>query len=462
MATTLDTNQLKEIKLGGATLTKQLTEACLKIGLSASNSKVTEFSATFQDDMNQTLFTGDRLRPGTTLSYGAWTCTLFQMDTGENAAGPTLSVKGRSSGVVKLEGQTGAKSWGNIDVATWVKQQAAAAGLKTIVQPGLGKASIVREKPDGDKKQSTWDVITQLAKQVGAWVFEYSNTLVFARPSWLKTRPGRRIFPFTISSWNNVTDSLAEVPGYKWDANAAADSKETLTVMLASADADSARPGDQVTISGARAGRRAGSWVVVEVAFTFDRSAPIKLTCRRAIDPEKQPPKPPPVVKKATGKKTTAGKNSGVRKPAPNTASKVTGSSGANSAAARALQSFAARYNGARLDYDGGYGAQCVDLAKAWNQSVVGGPVIRGNGKDWYRNCAASGAYISIPASGRARLGDIVTFGSSYGGGYGHVGVVVQDNGATIKTFDQLNGRTGYHTFNRRGIVGFSRPKKWA
>ncbi|WP_180967310.1 CHAP domain-containing protein [Zhihengliuella halotolerans] len=457
---TLDGNKLRQVKVSGQTLSKQLTAACLSVKLSAASDQVTEMSLTFQDSLSQRLLTGGRLRSGTSVSYGTWSCRIFSVSTGVNSAGPTLTATAVSSGVHKLRGYKGSKSWGTWDVSKWIKMQARTAGLSHIIQPKLGKREIVRVKPEGGKSESTWDVMTALAKELGCWIFEYSNTLVFARPSWLRLRPGRRHLPVIISGWDNLSDGLVEVPRYTVDSTAK--NKETLQLELISKDADSVRPGDSVRVTGRAAGPREGHWIVTDVDFPFVRDKPVGVKCVRPVDPEKQPPKPAPKSKKTTGKKTKKGSRSGSRAKASNTSKKVTGSGSASPAALAALRTFSARYNGARLDWDGGYGAQCVDLAKAWNESVVRGPVIRGNGKDWYRNAGRSGAYISIPASGRACTGDLVCWGSSWGSGYGHVGIVVEDRGSDLRTFDQLSGKTGFHTLSKRGLIGYSRPKKWA
>lgn len=444
MATTLDSNRLKAVKVSGKTLTKQLTAACTSASLSASISQVTQLSLTFQDSNDLTLFRGGKLREGTTVSYGAWTTRVGPVKVDPGPAGPTLAIQALSLGVSRLRKQTGSKSWGSRNVSSWVKEQAKAVGFKHIVQPDLGKRTIVREKPEGKNKESTWDVMNALAKELGLWLFEYGNTLVFARPSWLVNRVGRRNVSLSWTDWDTYSSAMTGMPTYSADPTK--DLRESLVVRLVSVDADAVRPGDTITLSGNVGGMK-GTWIISAVNFPMARTAPVEVTCQRAIDPEKVPPKPP-AKKKATGKKKTGKAKAG--------ASTVSAS------ASRSIDAFARKYNGARLDWDGGYGAQCVDLAKAYNETVVGGPKIRGNGKEWVNNCVASGAYTKISARGKARKGDIVAWGPSWGGGYGHVGVVIEDRGSTLYTFDQLSGRTGYHTLSKRGLLGYARPKKWS
>jgi len=454
MSSTLDGNRLKQVKVSGKTLSKQLTDACIAAGLSASVSEVTELKLTFQDSNSLTLLRGGKLGPGRTISYGSWSTTVARVSSKGGKGGPELQVSALSRGVVKLRKATGGKNWGKRDVASWVKGQAKWAGFKSwVVEPGLGKRTIVREKPDGDRRQSSWDVISDLAKELGVWVFEYGNTLVFARPSWLVKRPKQTVLSLSWTDWDTYSGALAGMPEYSRDDDA--DLEESLRIKLISKDADSAKPGQTVRFSGSGAGPMGGTWIVASVSFPMSNTDAVSVTCQRPINPEKQ-------VKKKAKKKTTSKKATGKRKTTGTKSKSKTSKISANASAKSALDSFARRYNGSHLDWDGGYGAQCVDLAKAWNESVVRGPVVRGNGKEWVRNCVASGAYTRISASSTARLGDIVAWDGSWGRGYGHVGVVVEDLGSKLRTFDQLNGTTGYHTLSKRGLLGYARPKKWS
>lgn len=459
MSATLDGKRLKAIKVSGKTLSRQLTDACTSASLSASVSQVTELRLTFQDSNNLTLLGGGKLSSGKTISYASWSTRITKVTVRGDKGGPVMEVSALSRGVVKLRQATGGKNWGSRDVSSWIKAQAKWAGFKSaIVQPGLGKRTIVREKPDGDRRQSSWDVISDLAKELGVWVFEYGNTLVFARPTWLAKRPGQKVITLSWTDWDTYSDAMVGLPEYSQDDDR--EIEEQLKFQLVSKDADATKPGQVVRFSGSGAGPMRGTWIVISVSYPMTTTAPVTVTCQRPINPEKQVKKKPKKAKakKSTSKKSTGKKRTTGTKPK----SKTRSSSTANSSARSALESFARRYNGSHLDWDGGYGAQCVDLAKAWNESVVRGPAIRGNGKDWVNNCVASGAYKRISPSGTARLGDIVAWNGSWGRGYGHVGVVVEDLGSQLRTFDQLNGTTGYHTLSKRGLLGYARPKKWS
>lgn len=455
MSSTLDGNRLKSVKVSGKSLSKQLTEACISANLSASISQVTELKLSFQDSRTSTLFRGGRLSNGKTISYGSWSTTVAKISVSGGSGGPEMRVSALSRGVTKLRKATGSKNWGKRDVASWVKGQAKWAGFKHwIVQPGLGKRTIVRAKPDGDKRESSWDVLSDLAKELGVWLFEYGNTLVFAKPTWLVKRPNQTIISLSWSDWDTYSGALAGMPEYEDDADS--DLEESLKFQLVSKDADSAKPGQTVRIGGSGVGPMRGTWIITSVSFPMTRGEAVNVTCQRPINPEKQ------VKKKKAKKKTTSKKSTGRKKTGGTKSKSSTRGSKANSGASSALNTFARKYNGSHLDWDGGYGAQCVDLAKAWNESAVRGPVVRGNGKDWVANCVRSGAYTRISAGSTARLGDIVCWDGSWGRGYGHVGVVVEDLGSHLRTFDQLNGTTGYHTLSKRGLIGYARPKKWS
>lgn len=80
---------------------------------------------------------------------------------------------------------------------------------------------------------------------------------------------------------------------------------------------------------------------------------------------------------------------------------------------------------GQAIDYDGAYGAQCVDLILAY-YNYLGVPTSSGNGKDY--------AWNTLPANwtrvqgGTPQRGDILVYsGSSDNGGYGHVAIYESD-----------------------------------
>lgn len=146
------------------------------------------------------------------------------------------------------------------------------------------------------------------------------------------------------------------------------------------------------------------------------------------------------------------------------------------------LQQFIQKYQNTRLDLDGfpkGSEYQCWDLAQAWFNEL---------GLDYWLICKWSGGVKDIwehrfelfdenewEFEQNERLtvpypGDIVVWNGTMGGGYGHIGIVVNATVSTLNVLEQnagqgdgdgLNGDqcriTKYSNWN--GIYGFIRPK---
>ena len=106
------------------------------------------------------------------------------------------------------------------------------------------------------------------------------------------------------------------------------------------------------------------------------------------------------------------------------------------------VDDFVRTYDGDSIDLDGG-GApgnpyQCVDLANLYHRKVVGGDGhwIRGNGQDWWTSSDPEmGLYTKVSSSSPGRKGDLAVWSGT--DGFGHIAVVLADNGATLSTFTQ-------------------------
>jgi hypothetical protein len=348
-------------------------------------------------------------------------------------------VKAPSRYVEEFRGQVGGYSWGDRDVSEWAAAMARGVGMTPLVQPGLGRKTIVRAKPDGGKPENSWDVLANMAKETGCWLFEYGATLVFARPSWLvRTTWARRYWPVYFDSWSSYSEGLDGMPEYTLDPNT--NPAESLTMGLLSPDADMARPGDEVDLGGAAVGTAFGKWVVKSVAFPMTVAAPVKITCVRPVDPDIPPPKQTK-GNAAAGSSTVSA-----------------GLGGLSAAGSAAVTQWEKGVIGRAIDMDGAFGAQCVDLVQHYSTYCVGVPLARGNGKDiWFNE--NSGNYVKLGAGAKGQKGDIVCWDGSWGGGYGHVAVLLDDNGLSLNTVTQNPGPPREQVFGKNGLIGFLRPK---
>lgn len=121
---------------------------------------------------------------------------------------------------------------------------------------------------------------------------------------------------------------------------------------------------------------------------------------------------------------------------------------------------------GKHIDYDGAYGAQCVDIIKKYFPDVIGIPAIRNNAIDYWTNYpTASFTRISNTPSFVPIKGDIMIWGTSVGQ-YGHIAIVESANVNTFVSTDQNwpydNGTGVAHrvTHNYSGVLGVLRPNK--
>lgn len=105
------------------------------------------------------------------------------------------------------------------------------------------------------------------------------------------------------------------------------------------------------------------------------------------------------------------------------------------------------------------YKGECVSLIQQLLYLVLGIPFkARGNAKDWATNPDVLNYFNKLSASTSLQKGDILVYGSNYGGGYGHLGFI----DANGKYFDQ-NGinkkRVGYQDTPFTGYICILRSK---
>lgn len=440
---------LENIRLQGGGLTAQLARYITDASLQASTSEVSELQITFVDSLDSRVLRTGVLREGALLSAVGWSFQVNGWSMGAGDGGPTVTVNAPSRYVERLRKQTGAKSWGTQDISAWVAARAKEVGMVPVVQRNLGRQLFIRDKPEGDQKPSTWDLMVEGAAVGGAWLFEHGNRLVLARPSYLATAMwGGRRWSFAWNGWTSISGGLQEMPRYETQSG-----EETLELRVISVDRYAMRPGDRLVLSGYAVRKAtAGTWLVESVDVPMFYDAPAVVRCVRPIDPDKADPRTPEQNTSATtAGRGGAGGSSSVR---------TGGSVSVNSTAAARVMSWAKRVNGGSYDYDGGYGAQCVDLPKKYNAEVIRGAAFRGNGKDVARNAVRAGSYVWVPASSRARIGDIVSWNGSWGGGYGHTGIVLEDRGSSLYCVHQNYGRTKISAVSKSGLLGYARPRR--
>jgi hypothetical protein len=129
------------------------------------------------------------------------------------------------------------------------------------------------------------------------------------------------------------------------------------------------------------------------------------------------------------------------------------------------VDTFVTNFDGHCVDFDGLYGAQCVDLFSYYNRDVVGAAFVSVDYAYQIWNAHDTSKYDQVSASATAHKGDVAIYDSSLpgSGGAGHVAIVLADvNGSTLNVFDQNNpvgACSQVHNFSKSHLLGYLRPK---
>lgn len=126
------------------------------------------------------------------------------------------------------------------------------------------------------------------------------------------------------------------------------------------------------------------------------------------------------------------------------------------------MQSFIDYWTGKKIDFDGAYGAQCMDLMHQYLSEMfhLSGDVLRApTAYDAYKN--GDEDFVRVPVS-ELQKGDLVFWNDTYVEGTGHVAVFLEAGNSGFNSFDQnwpINSacHTQWHTLS--GVAGGLRHK---
>jgi surface antigen len=136
------------------------------------------------------------------------------------------------------------------------------------------------------------------------------------------------------------------------------------------------------------------------------------------------------------------------------------------SALERDVDAFVQKYNGNYWDFDGAYGAQCVDLFQYYQRDVIHGSPMWGDAHELWTHPAADTYYAKVSSSATPRKGDVAVWSSSlpHSGGAGHVAIVLESiNGSTIRVIEQNSpqgNKTAIDDNSTAYLLGYLRPKR--
>ncbi|WP_125778305.1 CHAP domain-containing protein [Antribacter gilvus] len=125
------------------------------------------------------------------------------------------------------------------------------------------------------------------------------------------------------------------------------------------------------------------------------------------------------------------------------------------------VDAFVSTWNGRYADYDGYYGAQCVDLFNYYNRDVVGASWPPVSYAYQLYDTYDTSKYTRVSASSAPRKGDVAVWGSNFpngSGGAGHVAIVLSSTSTTVRVLTQNPGATQVMDITRSYLRGFLRP----
>lgn len=133
------------------------------------------------------------------------------------------------------------------------------------------------------------------------------------------------------------------------------------------------------------------------------------------------------------------------------------------------VDAFVSAYNGRAVDFDGVYGAQCVDLFNFYHRDTLGIGAIPWTPyayQLWTRNDLGpiNSNYDKVSPGAAAQKGDVAVYSSDLPGSYGagHVAIVLADRGSTLDVFHQNWGGAYAHTqsISKGNLLGYLRPRR--
>lgn len=134
------------------------------------------------------------------------------------------------------------------------------------------------------------------------------------------------------------------------------------------------------------------------------------------------------------------------------------------------LEEFVKKNTGKKVDYDGRFGAQCVDLFRQYCKDVLGIPHtggVEGAAELYtkYESMPLEQKYFNklVYAGGKPGTGDVVIFAPTKSNKYGHVAIVLDASTEKITVFEQDGFKQdGAHigSWGYARVLGFLRKRE--
>ena len=131
------------------------------------------------------------------------------------------------------------------------------------------------------------------------------------------------------------------------------------------------------------------------------------------------------------------------------------------------LTEFVDKYTGKKIDFDGRYGAQCVDVFRQYCKDVLDIPHTASELYTKYEAMPLEQKYFNklVYTGEKPEAGDVVIFGATKTNSYGHVAIVLDASTEKITVFEQDGFKQdGAHigSWSYARVLGFLRKREGA
>jgi hypothetical protein len=207
----LTSDRLRSVVIGSTRVAEDVAAAITKASISASTTQTTQLVMQIVDPA-LALLTGSFAPKRTPVLYATLKLEVAVREIiVVGTSTPALQLTCRSQGIQTLKRATGARTWGGLSYTDWLRQQCAAVGLGFVGQPSA-KRTIARTVTKGQPPQSTWEVATNGASDLGFLLFEAGGVVYFGQPTWLAAHLPQVSVRWAGAGGPNTTPGLTQVP----------------------------------------------------------------------------------------------------------------------------------------------------------------------------------------------------------------------------------------------------------
>jgi hypothetical protein len=267
--------------------------------VSLSVEQVSQITLTFADPRG-TVQVWEQFREDAEVNWFDLRLRVAATEWGELDGAETLTATLRAAGAQAmrtLDPAGTSRSWTNMSPTEVLAERAKAAGMRFYGKGTARRATITRHGRDdagGAQAESDWDMGQRLAREEGFWLFETTDALYFAPPSWLTER-GTTF----LTRWRaSVAEQAYETIGVP-QAKRSVDTDRVAGIPIAEITAQLppwrgylVRPGMNTDFAGIPAFEM--KYLVVGVDFDLDGGiAPVQVQLTQPVDPVPDPPEQP-------------------------------------------------------------------------------------------------------------------------------------------------------------------------